>query len=192
MTAVAQEKQGMDRARIEALIAASYAGLRLTLRRRTGDPEVAADLLNSAISKAWENWQAGKISNPEQIAGYVYQVALNLLRNYRRSSSVRPDKRAPSQALENVAASTEGTQEWLTTRLMREVRKIVESLPTERDRIIVKRFYLDEEEKGDICRDLAIDPLQFDKIVFRARARLRNLLELRGFQRNDFFMLCLA
>ncbi len=189
---VERQEQGMDRARIEALIAGSYSGLRLLLGRRTGDPEVAADLLNAAISKAWENWQAGRLSNPEQIAGYVYQVAINLLRNYRRNTFARPDKRAPAQALETLAADAESADAWMVARLAREVRRIVESLPIERDRTIVRRFYLDEEEKEAICRDLAIDSLKFDKIVFRARARLRGLLALRGFRRSDFFALCLA
>jgi len=181
----------MDRARIESLIAANYSGLRLLLRRRAGDADVAADLLNTAVSKAWENWQAGRLSHPEQIAGYVYQVALNLLRNHRRSTFERPEKRASPDALNSIA-STDTEDAWTTARLAREVRRIVESMPIERDRLIVKRFYLDEEEKQSICRDMALDPLLFDKIVFRARDRLRNLLKLRGFRRSDFFMLCLA
>lgn len=182
----------MDRASIEALISGNYAGLRLLLKRRAGDAEVAADLLNSAVTKAWENWQAGKLANPEQIAGYVFQVAMNLLRNHRRSTFSRPEKRASPEAMESLPSTQESTDAWTAARLAKEVRRIVESLPIERDRTVVRRFYLDEEEKQSICRDLSLDPLQFDKIVFRARGRLRELLKLRGFQRGDFFMLCFA
>jgi RNA polymerase sigma-70 factor (ECF subfamily) len=184
----------MDRSRIETLIARNYSGLRLLLKRRSGDPEVAADLLNSAITKAWENWQAGKLARPEQIAGYVYQVAMNLLRNHRRSTFSRPDKRASQADLELIAApGSESTEDdWAAERIAAEVRRLVESLPIARDRTIVRRFYLDEEEKQAICRDMEIDALQFDKIIFRARARLKELLRLRGLVRTDFFVLCLA
>src|SRR6185436_5403273 len=60
-----------------------------------------------------------------------------------------------------------------------------------RDREILVRFYLQEEEKEAICRDLALAPDQFDKVLHRARARLKELLEASGLQRSDFFMLCL-
>ena len=67
----------VNKSTIESLIQQNYAGLRLLLRRRTGDPEVAADLLNEAICITWEKWQEGKIERPEEIAGYIFQVALN-------------------------------------------------------------------------------------------------------------------
>ena len=74
------------------------------------------------------------------------------------------------------------------------VRSLIESLPTARDREIVKRFYLDEDEKDVICRDLGLSALHFDKVIFRARQRMKALLEARGFKRSDFFsvLLCMA
>jgi DNA-directed RNA polymerase specialized sigma24 family protein len=51
------------------------------------------------------------------------------------------------------------------------------------------RFYLDEDEKETICRDMGLSPLQFDKILHRARGRLRKLLEAGGLGRNE--LLCL-
>ena len=77
---------------IDALIARDYVGLRTLLFRRTGDPHVAADLLNDAICTALEKYRAGQIAAPEQIAGYVFQVAMNHLRNRRRSIHQRPER----------------------------------------------------------------------------------------------------
>src|SRR4030095_3959202 len=76
-------RREVNKSTIESLIQQNYAGLRLLLRRRTGDPEVAADLLNEAICITWEKWQESKIERPEEIAGYIFQVELNLLRNRR-------------------------------------------------------------------------------------------------------------
>src|SRR5262245_60584852 len=56
----------ISKATIESLILQNYSGLRLLLRRRTGDPNVAADLLNEAICITWEKWQENKIEHPEQ------------------------------------------------------------------------------------------------------------------------------
>ena len=44
------------------------------------------------------------------------------------------------------------------------------------------RFYLQEEEKDAICRDLGLEADQFDKVLHRARARLKELLEAYGLQ----------
>ena len=65
------------------------------------------------------------------------------------------------------------------------------SCPRARDREILVRFYLQEEEKDAICRDLALEADQFDKVLHRARARLKELLESHGLRKSDFFMLCL-
>ena len=75
----------VTRAAIESLILKNYTGLRLLILRRVGDAQVAADLLSEAICITWEKWQANQIERPDQIAGYIFQVAVNLLRNHRRS-----------------------------------------------------------------------------------------------------------
>ena len=80
----------LDRAAVECLIAKQYTGLRLLIQRRTGDPEVAADILNQAACTAWEKWQSGHVRRPEEIGGYIFQVAMNLLRNRRRSVPSAP------------------------------------------------------------------------------------------------------
>ncbi len=84
----------LSQAAVGALIEQNYVGLRLLVARRCRDPNVAADLLNEAVVTTWTKWQAGKIERPEQIAGYVLQVAMNLLRIHRRAIVERLEKRA--------------------------------------------------------------------------------------------------
>src|SRR5262249_9411883 len=84
----------LSEADVAALIEKNYVGLRLLVARRCRDQHVGADLLNEAVCTTWAKWQAGKIERPEQIAGYVLQVTMNLLRNHRRAIGERPEKRA--------------------------------------------------------------------------------------------------
>lgn len=172
---------------IESLIAKHYPGLRLLILRRTGDPQVAADLLNEAVCTTWEKWQANQIERPEQIAGYIFQVAMNLLRNQRRKVAARPEIRINTGQFEAVAGNEtpddRGTEEQIAAR----VKKLIRTMGTPRDRLILTRFYLDEEDKESICRDLGLDSLQFDKVLHRARGRLRELLEAQGFRKSDLF-----
>jgi RNA polymerase sigma-70 factor, ECF subfamily len=69
-----------------------------------------------------------------------------------------------------------------------QVKKVIREMSSPRDRAILVRFYLDEDEKETICRDMGLSPLQFDKILHRARGRLRKLLEAGGLGRNE--LLC--
>ena len=182
---------GLDRAAVERLIASQYTGLRLLIQRRTGNAEVAADILNQAASTAWEKWQAGKVQQPEAIAGYIFQVAMNLWRNRRRSMSERADRRVDSEVLGSLPSDTDAADRWLEKKIAARVKRILQQLHSPRDREILVRFYLHEEEKDAICRDLALDADQFDKVLHRARGRLKELLEAQGLRKTDFFMFCL-
>jgi RNA polymerase sigma-70 factor, ECF subfamily len=168
-----------------------YAGLHALLQRRIGDPGVAADMLNEAVATAITHTQQGRIAQPERLAGYVFRVAMNLYRNYAREFDNRSELRAGPKDLQEIP-SNGASVDALEPRVMREVRSIVLSLPTARDREIVTRFYLDEEDKDDICQSLGLTPLHFDKVIFRARQRLKALLEERGFHKTDFFVVLLA
>lgn len=174
-----------QRSDVEALISREYAGLRMLLFQRTRDLQVASDLLNEAICTTWEKWQAGSIADPAQIAGYVFQVALNLLRNHRRAAAERPDRRADPGVLDTLAA--DNGQSPLEHGITRKVLQILRGMTPQRDRELIIRFYLDEEDKDSICRDLGLTPDQFAKILHRARHRLRELLESHGLRGRDLY-----
>jgi RNA polymerase sigma-70 factor (ECF subfamily) len=180
-----------DRTRLDALISSNYPGLRSLIFRTVRDRALAHDLLNEAVVIACEHYRSGRIAQRDRIAGYVYQVAMNLLRNYRRKLSEREDRRAGLQALELLAA-TDIDYERLESQIAARVRDIVEDLPTARDREIVTRFYLDEDEKETICLDLGLTHLHFDKVIHRARKRMKSLLEAQGFRKGDFFAVLLS
>jgi RNA polymerase sigma-70 factor, ECF subfamily len=172
---------------IEALISRNYSGLRLLLQRRTGDPQLAADLLNDAVCTTWEKWQAGQIERPELIAGYIFQVAMNLLRNQRRKLGERPERRATADQLDALIDPDSARDYALEESIAARVRRLLRSMTTPRDRLVLTRFYLEEVDKESICRELGLEPLQFDKILHRARGRLRELVESHGLRKTDLF-----
>jgi RNA polymerase sigma-70 factor, ECF subfamily len=182
---------GLDKAAIESLLAKEYAGLRLLISRRVGDSHLAADLLNDAVCTTWEKWCAGKIERPEQLGGYIFQVAMNLLRNHRRAASVRSAEHVQFRLVEELPDGAASRDMAIEDDIAARVKDLIRSMNSQRDRTVLVRFYLNEEDKQSICQDLRLTALQFDKVLHRARERLRELLETRGLKRTDLFCLLL-
>jgi RNA polymerase sigma-70 factor (ECF subfamily) len=194
VTPVTESKVAVDSNRIESLIRDHYTGLHLLIIKKVRDPQVAADLLNGAIAKTLEHLQANRIGNPDQIAGWVYRVALNDLSNYRRNMNNRGAVRDGEEVLQTVSGEGDASDGVSESKLASLVRRIIEQLPTERDRQIIKRFYLDEADKEEICSEFpGLSTLHFDRVIHRARQRMKELMEKSGLKRSDFFsMLCAA
>ena len=56
-------------------------------------------------------------------------------------------------------------------------------LKNDRDREILSRHYISGEDKEDICRDLELSDLHFNRVLFRARQRYKELFERRQGER---------
>jgi RNA polymerase sigma-70 factor (ECF subfamily) len=169
-----------------------YTGLYTLLHRHIRDAHIAEEILNDAVATTIEHSRAGRVSDPDRLAGYVYRVALNLYRNHRREYANRPGVYATDEDVDQLPAQRVTEDAAMDGSLLRQVIAIIESLPTARDREIVKRFYLDEEDKADICDAMGLSALHFDRVIFRARQRMRSLLEAKGFDKSDFIVLLLS
>lgn len=168
-----------------------YASLQLLLQRRIKDAGVAEEMLNEAVATAISHMRVGRVSQPERLPGYVYRVALNLYRNYRREFGNRSDLRVRTEDIDQLPTPATGSSGVAYPELSQIVRRLIEELPTARDRELVRRFYLDEEDKADICASLGLSSLHFDKVVFRARQRMRALLEAKGIEKHDLLSVLL-
>lgn len=68
----------------------------------------------------------------------------------------------------------------LPGELASRVQQLLGELDTARDRELLYRFYVAEDEKTVICRDLGLTSLHFNRVPFRARQRFKELLERSG------------
>jgi RNA polymerase sigma-70 factor (ECF subfamily) len=179
-----------SRRSIVSMMESNYGVLMRLVRRKLRDRELAADLVNEAMAISLEQVRSGKLAKTDQgIAGYVFKVSMNLLRNHRRNKNNAVDARIDASALDKLAIPPE-RDDSDDQRIKQLTREMLESLNMARDRTIVERFYLDEEDKESICRDLGVTPAQFNLVISRARQRMRRLLDTRGLDKTD--LLCLA
>jgi RNA polymerase sigma-70 factor (ECF subfamily) len=179
---VRQIGQGV-RAAEAAMIERYAAGLLFVLKRRTRDLEFARDIRQDAFRVAIEKLRVESIEQPERLGAYLRGVALNLWIAERRKD-IRRATTADSAAVETVADHRGGPFDDVSNDQVKQaVAALLAELRTPRDREILTRLYLREEEKGSICRDLGIDSEHFNRVLFRAKQRFRELLT-RAEQRN--------
>jgi RNA polymerase sigma-70 factor (ECF subfamily) len=168
----------------EAMVRRYGPGLLYLLKRRTRDPELALDLRQDTFRVAIEKLRASRLDDPQRLAAYLRGVALNLWIAHQRKSSRRATT-ADSEAIEEAAdpAGT-GPYENVSREQVRDaVKVLLDELNTPRDREVLKRLYLDDEDKETICTALGIDAGHFNRVLFRAKQRFRELL-VRADRRN--------
>jgi len=167
----------------------NMAGLRAQLTRVTGNMELASDLLHDAVVTALQKLRAGEIRDPTNLDGYVYRVALNHFRNYRRKDKSHlensEDPAEPADETESRLVTDVEVAQWsrLVKQVLQEVRLV-------RDRELLVSIYLQEESKEELCRAFGLTELHFNRVIHRARDRFRDLLRQRGLSKSDF--LCIA
>jgi len=159
------------------------AGLLYLLKRRTRDADLALDLRQDTFRVAIEKLRGSALEEPTRLAAYLRGVALNLLIAQRRKDTRRattPD----SDAIELAADDRAGPFDNVSREQVRDaVGVLLEELGTERDRELLTRLYIRDEDKDTICTALGVDSLHFNRVLFRAKARFRELLvqaERRG------------
>lgn len=152
-------------------------GLRYLLMRRVKDAERAQDLVHDTFCIAIVKLREIDLDKPERLAGYLrgiaVRVSLNAGRRERREPNVddvdiveRIPDRTPRQFEQLSRAQTSSA-----------IRKLLQSMPVARDRELLTRLYVHDEDKQEICRALELDSLHFNRVLHRAKKRFRKVLE---------------
>ncbi len=141
-----------------------------TGRGRVPVEDLCQDVLAGAIAKA----RAGAIRDPERLSGFVAGLARMMVVDYVRKERSRGaiETRMP---LAPIAHAPDAMQRLLQQEQAAMVRAVLTELDSDRDREILFRFYLAEDDKERICRDLGLTVIHFNRVLFRARERFREL-----------------
>jgi RNA polymerase sigma-70 factor, ECF subfamily len=168
------------------LVAQLQSGLRLVANRAAGgDFELAHDVCQEALVIIIRRLRTTGLENPALLAAFAAQTARNLVTAARRKT-LRQRTESYAETIEAIADPRPAAQEQLSAGGIAAIlNRILAELPGERDRTVLIRFYLKEDDKSDICRDLNLSELGFNQVIFRARNRLRQLLIESGFEKRD-------
>jgi RNA polymerase sigma-70 factor (ECF subfamily) len=146
------------------------------LERRTGDPELAQDLCQEAFCIMLERLRSKPLDEPDKLAAFLHNIAINLHIAEIRKSSRR--KTFTDQALLDVVADATQNQyrKLIKERTGAAVRLLIGAMDNARDRKLLYGYFIQEKDKADICAELDLSLRHFDKVLFRAKQRFRELV----------------
>jgi RNA polymerase sigma-70 factor, ECF subfamily len=165
-------------------------GLRVLLRRRIGgDLGLLQDLVQETLLVVIQRLRGEGIEDPRKLAAFAAQTARNLaIASHRKAQRQRTD--VSTEATERNADGSRGVEALAgDMEAALAVRALLRELPQPRDRLMLKRFYLDDHDKENICREMQLSEAAFNQALSRARRRFRQILEERGFAKQDLLNL---
>ena len=152
-------------------------GVMMIVRRQARNAAVSDDLYQDTFRIALEKVRQGDLRESAKLAAFICSVARNLvIEHFRRTvrqeglteiaEAERPHYSAPNQ-LEALLQQEKAAI----------VRQVIDELPTDRDRQLLYRYYIAEHDKEQICADLGLTSLHFNRVLHRARERYKELYE---------------
>ena len=171
---VARIKAGEARAE-EELVEFYGRGVMLILDRQTGGRPEAEDLYQETFSTALFKLRRGELRDPSKLPGFLSQLARNITIDFYRKI-VRRKTDADSEVVQEKAVVCSSQLDHLVEHEQAAlVRRVIAELRNERDRQLLFRFYIAEEDKEQILADFDLSSSQFNRVLHRARQRYKEL-----------------
>ena len=114
----------------------------------------AEDLTQETLHIVVERVRARSIDDPRKVFAFAAATARNLALNAARKM-LRQQTVVDSELVDELAQNLEMEQ-------------------------LLMRFYLDGTDKQQLCHELGLSPKHFDRVLMRARSRLRTIIERRA------------
>ena len=166
-----------ERSAEQELVERYSRGISLVIRQLVSDHDTVEDIYQETFRLVLEKIRAGEVREPERLSGFISSIARNLVIEQFRRVSRRRAREEP-EADQPIASPAPSQLDGLLREEKNSlVRRVLASLPSDRDRKILYRFYLADDDKDEICADLDVTSLQFNQILCRARERYRKLFE---------------
>jgi len=151
-------------------------GLGVMLFNRSRDRFLAEDVAQETWLLVLNKLRGDELRDRRRLAAFIIQIAKNQLimrqRSQKNHGSVDEDG---GDTLPDTKLSPE--QELGRAQLGQSVATMLGELKVDRDREILKRFYLVGDEKDQLCDEFDLSPAHFDRVLYRARERFKSLWE---------------
>lgn len=149
-------------------------GLVAMLFNRSRDKSRAEEVAQETWLLVLNKIRSGELRKPETLARFIVQIGKNqLIMNYRSlakrafvSDEDIPEPRDDSPTPEERAELRQFGES---------VHALLSNMSIDRDSELLRRFYLIGDSKRELCTDFKLSENHFDRVLYRARERFKNL-----------------
>lgn len=158
--------------RLEELFVRKYRQkLVLMLIRLTKDAARAEDLTHEALILVLQKLRSNSLNEPEKLCAYAYSTARYVYFGWLRKHDNQVELRDAMDDFPCIRREPE--EEYITNENISNLRRSIGSLSVERDREILSRRYFRNQTKVEICDALYLSPTHYNRVISRARTRLK-------------------
>ena len=154
----------------------NYTWLLFVVRSKFSNSNNHEDIVQDTFMLVINKLQQGVVNNPQTILAYLRTTAINIgfeyLRNDRKFIS------AIDQEMINILP--DDNDDILSSLIWNDkvkfVKQVIEELKIQRDKDILIAFYFNDENKVSISQQLNLSNEHFDRVLYRAKQRLKQLV----------------
>jgi len=159
--------------------------IKIKLRSKLKSQEAIEDVRQETFARFLAALRDGKILHPERLGSFVNSICNNVLQEHYRSAthhaSLNDEGENYFLALPFDLVTALGAKE-----REKKVREILEKL-SERDRRLLREVFLEERDKGEVCREFGVDREYLRVLLHRAKQAFKSsYLKHMGAGPSDF------
>lgn len=153
-----------------------YQPVLILAKRQVRDESLAEDITQDVLSNLIVRFRQGQAI--QFLAAHLRTAVVHAAAKARRSQARRGDATDPQSIAGHESLTS--TESVVQMNIVADaLAELLDELPMKRDREILRSYLLDEQEKGLLVEKFGLTPEHFDRILHRARMRLRTLLSAR-------------
>jgi RNA polymerase sigma-70 factor (ECF subfamily) len=155
----------------------SYFGelLFLKLRVRIRSPQLAEDIRQETLLRVLQIVRKDRVQHPERFGALVSAVCNNVQMELLRGET-RHEK--SESEVEMVDDTVDLDAPLVNQQRRRQVDIVLQELP-EKDRELLRMFFLEERDKAELCRRFEVGEDYLRVLLFRAKSRFKSLYPKR-------------
>lgn len=156
-----------------------WRSLYFILSHKSKDPDLAKDLAQDTFVVVLNNIAQNKLEDPQALSQYIHQTGSYLLIDYYRKQQRRQTDTLESMPLVIDDKTPELYRVYFAEQGVELVTHLLSQLSQSRDKAVLKGYFVDGKDKAALCLELGLSADAFDKVLHRARERLKVLVSAK-------------
>lgn len=149
--------------------------IKLILFKRTGSASLANDLCQDTFVEILKKLRAGDLNKPHCLSAFIRQTAVNIsIAHFHKERRYVHQDNGTISLHHSIRGHKPKELDNQTARVA--IENALDQLGVARDREILRRFYLADEDKETICMDLKLSAAHVDQVLYRAKKIMRELI----------------